>query len=146
MRRCTWAAPWILAGLAAIFSATPARGGLVRVGMGIGRVQQLGPAYPGHPVAFEVQARNVGTTECGVCSVRVFGGGVAASRVLPRIPPGEMVKVTVEGLLFQKPGKYMLSFIIEGPRDAVEFEAPRPHAIFELTVLEGSPVRKGAPR
>lgn len=146
MRPCSWRVPWILAGFVVLSSLAAAQGGSVRLAMVIGGVQQLGPAYPGHPVAFEVRIRNVGNTECGACRVGVLGGGLRASRALPRIPPGGVLEVTLDGLVFSQPGKYVLAFVVDAPRDLMEFEAPKPHATHEFTVLEGAPPKQGVPR
>ena len=118
----------------------------VPVAILMGRVQQAGPAYPGHPAAIEVQVRNVGKTECGVCQVRVLGGGVAASQPLPPVRPGEAAKVIVGGMVFPRPGKVVLSVVVAGPPDRVDFGGKKPRTTFELTVLEGSPVKRGAQR
>lgn len=133
-------------GLAMAFLVPAAQAGQAMVTLAIERVQQLGPAYPGEAVALGVHVRNTGQTECRPCRVRVIGGGSAASAPLPRIAPGSSAQVTVGGLLFPKPGKYPLSIGVDAPRDAVEFAGKRPSAVFELTVLEGPPPRRGPGR
>lgn len=127
-------------------AVVPALGGTVGVSMMIGRVQQLGPAHPGREIALLVQVRNIGQNECLQCRIRVFGGGAGASQALPRIPPGELARVTVGGLVFAKPGTYLLTIGIEGPKDLVDFGPKKPSSTFELTVLEGVPPTRGGPR
>ncbi len=116
----------------------------VPVALQIERAQQPGPAYPGHPAAIEVQVRNVGQTECAVCQVRVIGGGVVASRPLPPVGPGGTVKVAVGDMVFPRTGKIVLSIIVMGPPERVDFGGRKPAASMELTVLEGPPARRGA--
>lgn len=126
--------------------AIPAFGAAVGVAMLVGRVQQLGPAYPGREIGLSVQVRNIGKSECGSCFMRAFGGGTAASQPLPRIRPGEMAQVTLGGLVFTKPGTYLLTIGIDGPKDQIDFGPKKPTAVFELTVLEGGPPARSGPR
>jgi len=138
--------PFLSAGLSGVSLLAPAGAGQVTVALALERVQQLGPAYPGEVVALVVHVRNTGQGECGPCRVRVIGGGAATSLPLPRLAPGSSVQVTVGGLLFPKPGKYPLAISIDAPRDLVEFAGKRPSTVFELTVLEGPPLRRGPGR
>jgi hypothetical protein len=146
MRRRTRQPALLVAGIAMFISLAPAYGGQVRVSMRIGEVKQLGPAHPGEPVSLVVGVRNTGQAECAPCQVRVLGGGVAARQPLPRIAPGESARVTVGDLVFSRAGKYLLSVSVDAPQDLVEFAGIRPHAAFELTVLEGASVKRGSPR
>lgn len=131
----------VMMGLAGVGHLLPARAGEpVPVAMALGQVRQLGPAYPGAPVALAVEVRNTGQNECDRCRVRVLGGGQMAGQPLPRVRPGEAGTVSVGGLVFSRPGKYILSIGIHGPGEAVRFTGDRPHAVYELTVLEGPPV------
>ncbi len=139
--------------LVGLLLATPARGaqreapgGPVPVALVIERAQQSGPAYPGHPATIEVRVRNVGRRECGVCQVRVIGGGLVASRPLPPVGPGQTVKVTVGDMVFARAGKVVLSVIVMGPPERVDFGGKKPGATLELTVLEGPPTRRGGQR
>jgi len=132
--------------LAVTSGAAPARGGQVVVTFGLEKVQQDGPAYPGEAVALGVHVRNTGQTECRSCRVRVIGGGAAASAPIPRIAPGSSAQVTVGGLLFAKPGRYPLAISIDAPEDLVQFAGRKPGMVFELTVLEGPPARRGPGR
>lgn len=118
----------------------------VRVLLMLGRIQQGGPAYAGRPVALEVQVRNVGQAACGQCRVQVRGGGLAASQALPPLRSGEAAKVSVGGLVFRRPGKYLLAVVVDAPPGQVDFGGKRPGTTFELTVLEGSPAQKGPAR
>ncbi len=136
----------LLAGLAVAAPAAPAQKEPVRAALALGPVQQLGPAYRGLAAALQVQIRNVGRAECGACQIRVVGGGLVVSQNLPRIAPGDLGKVTVGGLIFPKPGKYVLTLVVQAPEGRVEFEGRKPHTTFELTVLDGPPVRRATPR
>ena len=146
MRRRTRTALLLLVGLPLAAPAAPAQKGPVRVFLALGPVQQLGPAYSGEPVGLVVEVRNVGQNDCEACQMRVLGGGVVATQALPRIPPGVSAKVTMGGLVFLKAGRYALSIVLDGPKDVIEFGGTRPHATFEMVVLEGPPARRAAPR
>lgn len=150
MRRRAGTVLLLFAGLAMAAPAAPAQPAKakapVRVAILLGRVQQAGPAYPRRPVAIEVQLRNIGKVACGACQVRVIGGGAAASQPVPPLRPGESAKVTVGGMVFPRPGKVVLSVVVEGLGDQVDFGGKKPKATFELTVREGSPVKKRTAR
>jgi hypothetical protein len=146
MGRYGWAVLFVWGGLSLVGISAAARAGQVTVGLAVEKVQQLGPAYSGEAVALGVHIRNTGQTECRPCWVRIIGGGSAASAPLPRLGPGSATQVTVGGLLFPRPGKYPLSITVDAPREAVEFAGKRPSAVYELTVLDGPPPRRGAGR
>ena len=118
----------------------------VPVALRIERAQQAAPAYPGHPAGIVVQVRNVGQTECGVCQVRVIGGGLVASGPLPPVGPGQVVTVTVGDMVFPRTGRFVLSIVVMGPPERVDFGGRKPGTSLEFTVLEGPPARRGAQR
>ena len=150
MRRGTGTVRILLGGLLAAAPAGAAQqerpAAPVHVAILMGHVQQVGPATTGGLAAIAVQVRNVGKTACGLCQVRVLGGGVAASQPLPPVRPGEAAKVTVGGMVFPRPGKAVLSVVVTGPPDRVDLGGKRSGTTFELTVLEGPPVGRGAQR
>jgi hypothetical protein len=112
----------------------------------IDRVVQLGPALAGQAAAVEVRVRNVGKTDCGACQVRVMGRGAVIIQAVPLLRGGAAAHVAVSGLVFPRPGKVLLSVAVEGPRDQVEFAGRKPGTTFELTVLEGGPLKRGGGR
>ena len=131
---------------AVAWAALPATGGAVGVAMLVGRIQQLGPAYPGREISLSVQVRNIGQTECGPCQIRAIGGGTVAIQPLPRIRPGGVAQVIVGGLVFPKPGTYLLTVGVDAPKEGVDFGPKKPSNTFELTVLEGAPPTRGGQR